>query len=79
MISRCRHNPCVLVDGHSGPCQFTEISVGDKYKHYKGGTYTIIAIAKHHDTQETWIVYQGDSGIWIRPAEEFITPRFRKL
>ena len=62
-----------------------KVNIGEIYKHYKGNTYKIIAIAKHSETTEEMIVYQStkDSQIWVRPAsmwhniiDEVGTPRF---
>ena len=42
-----------------------------KYRHYKGGEYELIGIAKHSETLEDMVVYRalyGDSGLWVRPA-----------
>ena len=46
-----------------------EIGIGKIYKHYKGNVYKIIAIAKHSETCEDMIVYQGvnDGKVWVRP------------
>lgn len=47
-----------------------EIKLG-KYRHFKGNEYEVIAIAKHSETTENYVVYKalyGDSGIWVRPA-----------
>jgi hypothetical protein len=37
-----------------------------KYKHYKGNTYQVIALGKHSDTLEDYVVYQ-----WLYDSEEF--------
>lgn len=55
------------------------IEVGQKYKHYKGHIYKIIAIGKNSETLEDMIVYQGEylskefglNPIWIRPLKIF--------
>ena len=42
-----------------------------KYRHYKGGEYEVIGVAKHSETLEEMVVYRalyGDGGIWVRPA-----------
>ena len=47
-----------------------EIKLG-KYRHFKGNEYEVIAIAKHSETTEDYVVYKalyGDGGMWIRPA-----------
>ncbi len=43
-----------------------------KYRHFKGGEYEVIALAKHSETQEEMVVYRalyGEKQIWVRPAE----------
>ena len=47
-----------------------EIKLG-KYRHFKGNEYEAVAIAKHSETTEDYVVYKalyGDGGMWIRPA-----------
>ena len=47
-----------------------EIKLG-KYRHFKGNEYEVIAIAKHSETTEDYVVYKalyGDGGMWVRPA-----------
>ena len=47
-----------------------EIKLG-KYRHFKGNEYEVIAIAKHNETTEDYVVYKalyGDGGMWVRPA-----------
>jgi len=49
------------------------------YKHYKGNTYQIIALWKHSDTMEDYVVYQwqynseefGNNPIRVKSVEEF--------
>ncbi len=55
------------------------VEVGQKYKHYKGHIYTIIAIGRYSETLEEMVVYQGEylskefglNPIWIRPKKMF--------
>jgi hypothetical protein len=50
-----------------------------KYKHYKGGYYEVIGIARHSETQEELVVYRalydseefGSNALWIRPKVMF--------
>jgi hypothetical protein len=42
-----------------------------KYRHFKGGEYELIGIAKHSETLEPMVVYRalyGECGLWVRPA-----------
>jgi hypothetical protein len=42
------------------------------YRHYKGGIYTVIGIAKHSETLEEMVIYQGQDGqLWARPRAMF--------
>ncbi|MFI3170301.1 MAG: DUF1653 domain-containing protein [Faecalibacterium sp.] len=43
-----------------------------KYRHFKGGEYRVLSIAKHSETLAPMVVYQAlyeQGGIWVRPAE----------
>lgn len=60
-----------------------------KYRHFKGGEYELIGIAKHSETLEPMVVYRalyGEGGLWVRPAAmwteivdkpEYHGPRFQ--
>lgn len=56
-----------------------EITPG-KYKHYKGGEYEVIGIARHSETLAEMVVYKalydskefGNNSIWVRPKEMFL-------
>ena len=46
-----------------------------RYRHYKGGEYRVLGIARHSETLEPVVVYQalyGEQGLWIRPAAMFL-------
>ena len=48
----------------------SEIRFG-KYRHFKGGEYEVVGVAKHSETQEEMVVYRalyGDGELWVRPA-----------
>ena len=40
------------------------------YRHFKGGVYQVLYIAKHSETLENMVIYKSmaDGGIWTRPA-----------
>ena len=47
-----------------------EIRLG-RYRHFKGGEYEVLALAKHSETLEDYGVYRalyGEYGVWVRPA-----------
>lgn len=55
---------CVILLG------MEEIKKG-KYRHFKGGEYEVLYLAKDSETLETLVVYRalyGDGGVWVRPA-----------
>lgn len=46
-----------------------------KYKHYKGGTYEVVGVAKHSETSEELVVYRavyGENELWVRPLKMFL-------
>ena len=65
-----------------------EIQPG-RYRHFKGGEYEVIGVARHSETEELMVVYQplyGEGGLWVRPAamwsehverEGYSGPRFQ--
>ena len=62
-----------------------------RYRHYKGGEYQVIAVARHSETNEPLVVYRplyNDSGWWVRPHAMFFgtlavggmsVPRFERI
>ena len=44
------------------------------YRHFKGGVYRLVGIAKDSETLEEMVVYQamyGERQLWVRPKEIF--------
>lgn len=42
-----------------------------RYRHFKGGEYELLYLARHSETGEEMVVYRalyGDYGVWVRPA-----------
>ena len=62
-----------------------------RYRHYKGGEYQVITVARHSETQEPLVVYRplyGEGGWWVRPHGMFFEevevdgvrqPRFARI
>ena len=62
-----------------------------RYRHYKGGEYEVIGVARHSETLEPLVVYRplhNDSGWWVRPHAMFFEcvmidgasqPRFARI
>lgn len=45
-----------------------------RYRHYKGGEYEVIGVARHSETHEPLVVYRPlykNSGWWVRPHAMF--------
>mgnify|MGYP001312491585 FL=1 len=45
-----------------------------RYRHYKGGEYTVIGVARHSETEELLVIYRPDYGereLWVRPQTMF--------
>lgn len=48
-----------------------DIQLG-KYRHFKGGEYEVLHLAKDSETLETLVVYRalyGEGEVWVRPAK----------
>ena len=51
----------------------SEVKPG-RYRHYKGGEYTVLGVARHSETEESLVVYRpeyGERGLWVRPLSMF--------
>ncbi len=46
-----------------------------RYRHYKGGEYEVLGVARHSETLEPHVVYRpvyNATGLWLRPFAMFI-------
>jgi len=45
-----------------------------RYRHYKGGEYELVGVARHSETLEPLVIYRplyNASGLWARPHAMF--------
>lgn len=51
----------------------TELQIGRRYRHFKGGEYELMAVARHSETDEELVIYKSvnDGQVWARPKEMF--------
>ena len=49
-----------------------------KYKHFKGGEYEVVGVAKHSESLDVMVIYKplypledGEMETWVRPIEMF--------
>ena len=45
-----------------------------RYRHYRGGEYEVIGVARHSETLETLVLYRplhNQTGLWVRPYDMF--------
>lgn len=45
-----------------------------RYRHFKGGEYEVLGVARHSETRDWYVVYRplyGDGGLWVRPLAMF--------
>jgi len=53
----------------------TETLKPGRFRHFKGGEYTVHGVATHSETGEQLVVYSplyGEGGLWVRPLSMFL-------
>lgn len=46
-----------------------------RYRHYKGGEYEVLGIARHSESDEQLVVYRclyDNDSLWVRPLPMFV-------
>ena len=58
-----------------------EVVEGGWYRHYKGGVYQILCVAKHTETGEEQVIYcdENRENFWARPKSMFMDGRFQPI
>lgn len=51
-----------------------KVKAGQRYRHFKGGEYEVVAVALHEDTLEQLVIYRNltKGTIWTRTYENFV-------
>lgn len=52
-----------------------EIRPGQIWRHFKGGVYRVLCLAKQSETKEEYVIYtrdDGDGSVWARPASMWL-------
>ena len=52
-----------------------ELKLNHIYRHFKGGLYLTIDVAKHSETKEDMVIYRNlhDMSLWVRPLDMFLS------
>lgn len=65
----------------------TVVAAGQVWRHYKGGTYFVVAVGRHSETLEPMVCYRltnDSANFWIRPLVMWLDdvggrPRFERI
>jgi hypothetical protein len=58
----------------SDPADTADTVRPGRYRHFKGGEYEVLGVARHSETDEALVVYRplyGAGGLWVRPLANF--------
>ena len=58
----------------ASPAAINTLTPG-RYRHFKGGEYSVQGVATHSETGESLVVYTplyGEGGLWVRPLSMFL-------
>ncbi len=53
------------------------VTIGGLYRHFKGMYYTVLAVARHSETDEPLVIYRqlyAPYDTWARPLQMFLEP-----
>lgn len=52
-----------------------KVRVNKVYRHFKGNTYKVRALATHSTTEEVMVIYSNtrNGRLWVRPYNEFLS------
>lgn len=50
-----------------------EVTVGSKWKHFKGDTMEVKAIVLHSENLQLMVLYEHKEKLWVRPMTSFLS------
>lgn len=65
---------CRVVSGRPGIGGMSSDVMPGRYRHFTGGEYEVVLVAKDVETEEPVVVYQvlyGEPGHWVRSVADF--------
>lgn len=75
----------------SGDLMTTQEPLPGRYRHYKGGEYEVVGVARHSESDEQLVIYRclyDNDSLWVRPLAMFLEtvlvegcelPRFARI
>lgn len=63
----------ILSKKEGNDMQNVTVEVGSRWKHFKGDTMEVIAVALHSENLEKMVIYKHKGEVWARPIFSFLS------